>query len=183
MRPRFRLLLLLVAGLLWSCASTTGSKSAVADEPAKSVPEDRVLARLIATGKIDQAQKSADSLLASRDPADREIAAYWRTVCWLYKDEPDSALTILESYKGKWSGGLRRVHSEVFLHLARDASQSKALFRQRREETAKAPPDKPMQERVDALQQENVDLRAEIGRLETERLKYQKLINDLETIH
>jgi len=172
----------MASGLLCSCAPTA-SRPPIAEEPAKAVRVDRVLGRLIAAGKIDQAQKSADSLLASRDPADREVAAYWRAVCWLYRDEPDSALTLLESYHGKWTGGLRKVHSEVFLHLARDASQTHALLRQHRDEVVKAPPDKTLQERVEVLQQESVGLRAEIARLETERLKYQKLINDLEIIH
>jgi hypothetical protein len=167
---------------LWSCAPTAaGSKASAAEEPAK-IQGDRVIARLIATGKIDQAQKTADSLMTSKDPADKEIAAYWRAVCWLYRDQPDSALAVYESYHGKWSGGLRRVHSEVFLHLARDASQTQALLRQHHEDAPKAASDKSLQDRVDALQQETVELRAEIGRLETERLKYQKLIKDLETI-
>jgi hypothetical protein len=182
MRVLGLLILLSAAAAMLSCAPTaTASKPSVLDEPAK-IPEDRVIARLIATGKIDQAQKTADSLMASRDPADREIAAYWRAVCWLYRDQPDSALTVFESYHGKWSGGLRRVHSEVFLHLARDASQAQALIRQHHEDPPKSATDKALQDRVDALQKETVDLRAEIGRLETERLKYQKLIKDLETI-
>jgi hypothetical protein len=39
-----------------------------------------------------------------------------------------------------------------------------------------------LQERVESLEREGTDLRAENQRLETEKQKYQKLLKDLETI-
>ncbi len=146
---------------------------------------DRVVAKMLWTGKSDAASRMADSLQASKDPADRELGTYWKAMCWLYRGEPDSALPILENNQGKWSGGLRRVHSEAFLRLARDLSQARAAARAHHEEPAKSQPtapDRGMQERVDALEKEKSDLLAEVSRLESERDKYQKLLKDLETI-
>lgn len=169
--------------LFWACSSTPKPTSI---EDSKS-PLDRSLARLIAKGKFDAAQKMADSLMISKNGADREIAAYWKSVCWLYRDEYDSALTLLEAYHGHWTGGLRRVHSDAFLRVAREASQSRLAVLHLKEDQSQAQPKvttgNGSQERVDFLQKENGDLRAEISRLESQRLKYQKLIKDLETIH
>jgi hypothetical protein len=177
-------LYLTMVWLFWACAAQPKLIAAKgpANQPAKPAL-DRMLGRMIAQGKVAAAQVIADSLLASKDPASREIATYWKAICWLNRDEPDSALYLLESFKGKWTGGLRRVHSESFLHLARNARENRLALRQA---NMGQPPrlvqDKALQERVETLQREADDLRAEVMRLETERLKYQKLIKDLETI-
>jgi hypothetical protein len=123
--------------------------------------------------------------LTSRDPAEREIAVYWKSVAWLYRDEPDSALAMLESQQGKWSAGLRKVHGALLLKLARESTAARAASHWRPDDAApKAAPaaDKGLQDRVEALQKESSDLRAENQRLETEKEKYQKLLKDLETI-
>ena len=169
-----------LGSLFWACAP--GPKSQSADERSK-VSLDRGLARLMATGKLDSAQRITDSLRTSMDPLDREIAAYWICIHFLYLDEPDSALTILEPHEGKWNGSLRRVHSEVLLRLAREASQGRVASRRLQEDQqSKLGPERVLQERVETLQKETGELRAEIARLGTERLKYQKLIKDLEAI-
>jgi hypothetical protein len=46
----------------------------------------------------------------------------------------------------------------------------------------KAGPEKSLQERVESLQKETGDLRAENARLTSENEKYQRLLKDLETI-
>jgi hypothetical protein len=165
--------------LLAGCAAT---KDPAVSEEASRPAADKVLARLLAKGDMDKVQKAVDSLAVSKEPAEREIAAYWKAVAWLYRDEPDSALTILEANQAKWTGSLRKVHSAVFLRLAREASAARIAAHARHEETVKVAPDKSMQDRIESLQKETGDLRAEIGRLETEKEKYQKLIKDLETI-
>jgi hypothetical protein len=153
-----------------------------ANQPAK--PElDRMLGRLIAQGRFTAAKVMADSLVSSKDPASREIATYWKAIYWLNRDMPDSALVLLESYQGKWTGGLRRVHSESFLHLAKSVREIRFALRQANmDQSYKPAPDKALQDKVEILQREADALRAEVLDLETERLKYQKLINDLETI-
>ena len=168
----------LAAALLAGCAAT---KEPLVEEAAKA-PMDKMLARMVFKGEYDRAIKVADSLAATKDPADREIASYWRAVTWLYRGDPDSALVILEANQGKWAGGLRKVHAGLFLSLARENSQCRPAGRVRREDPAKPAPDKSLQDRVDALQKENGDLRMESARLETEKEKYQKLLKDLETI-
>ena len=165
--------------LLAGCAAT---KEAPMEESARP-PMDRILARMVFKGEFDKAARTADSLSGSKEPAEREIAAYWKSVAWLYRGEPDSALILLEAFQGRWTGGLRKVHAGLFLGLAREASLNRAAGRLvRHEEPSRPAPDKSLQDRVDALQRENGDLRAETSRLATEKEKYKQLLNDLETI-
>ena len=182
--PAVRLHGLLLLAALWfgglaGCAAT--KDAAPAEEPARP-PLDKVLARLVFKGEFDKAFRTADSLSASRDPVDREIACYWKSVGWLYRGEPDSALTLLEANQGRWTGGLRKVHAGLLLGLAREASLSRAAGHARHEDPAKPVPDKSLQDRVESLQKENAELRAETVRLATEMEKYQRLLKDLETI-
>ena len=179
MRALRRISLALTAALLTGCASTREPTPA---EEAARTSMDKVLARLVSKGELEKAQKTADSLAASKEPAEREIAAYWKAVAWLYRDEPDSALVILEAGQGKWTGGMRKVHTALLLSLARESSQNRAASKARLSEAGKPAPDKSMQERIESLQKETGDLRAENARLETEKEKYQKLLKDLETI-
>ena len=168
-----------LALILNGCAATRETPTEEAARP----PMDKILARLVFKGEFDKAARKADSLSGSKDPAEREIAAYWKSVAWLYRGEPDSALVILEGLQGKWTGGLRKVHAGLFLGMAREASLNRAAARLvRHEEPSRPVPDKSLQDRVDALQKENGDLRAETARLVTEKEKYQKLLKDLETI-
>jgi hypothetical protein len=133
--------------------------------------------------KYTKANEMADSLLATKDQAAREIAVYWKSIAWLYLDRPDSAIALLEAYHGKWTGGLRRVHSEAFLRLAKDASEARLAARQSQEDAqSHLTQAQPLLNRVEALHSETVLLRAEIARLETERSKYQKLLKDLEKV-
>jgi hypothetical protein len=177
-----RAALLCCAALLW--AACAGTKEVSQDDAGTRAPMDKVLARMVFKGEYDRAVRIADSLAASKEPAEREIASYWKAVTWLYRGEPDSALAILEGNQGKWTGGLRKVHAGLFLNLARESSAAKLASNRvvRHEDPAKPAPDKSLQDRVDALQKENGDLRAEAARLVTEKEKYQKLLNDLETI-
>jgi hypothetical protein len=174
-------LILFSIGVFLSGCSSSAPKPSSADKNATPA-FDRVIARYIALGKLDLALKVTDSLLASKEPANREVAAYWKSIVWLYQYEPDSAVALLESYQGKWSGGLRRVHVEAFLRLAKDASVAKMAARHQHDPAAKPVPDRSLQDRIEALQKESGDLRAEKVRLEAEILKYQKLIEDLRTI-
>lgn len=170
---------LLAASMLMGCAAT---KEPPLEEAARP-PMDKILARMVFKGEFDKAVHTADSLAGSKEPAEREIAAYWKSVAWLYRGEPDSALVILEALQGKWTGGLRKVHAGLFLGLAREASLNRAAGRLvRHEEPVRPSPDKSLQDRVDALQKENGDLRAETARLASEKEKYQNLLKDLETI-
>ena len=184
MRFVARLLPIAAAALLAACAASAPGASP-AEEPART-PLDRVLARLVVKGEWDKLSRAADSAAAGKEPTDREIAAYWKSVGWLYRDEPDSALVLLEAQQGKWTAGMRKVHGGLLLKLAREMSAARASRNGRPDEaapkTAAAAGDKALQERVDALQKENADLRAENQRLETEKEKYQKLLKDLETI-
>ena len=144
--------------------------------PSAKVPPDKGIARMLASDNVGLAQATADSLSGSKDPVEREIGRYWKAVCYLYRDRPDSAVAILEPMQGKWSGGLRAIHSEAFLRLAREASEARAASRVRRDETAR------LTHENDAMAKEYVSLKAEISRLETEKKKYEKLLKDLETI-
>jgi hypothetical protein len=178
--PPFPAVLAVLAALWFGgCAST---RDAVPAEDAARPPMDKVLARLVFKGEFDKAFRAADSLAGSKDPAEREIANYWKTVTWLYRGEPDSALTLLEANQGKWTGGLRKVHAGLFLGLAREASLSRAAGHARHDDPAKPAPDKSLQDRFESLQKENGELRAETVRLASEKEKYQKLLKDLETI-
>lgn len=184
MRIHARLLIAAAAAaLLAACASAPGPVPA--EEPARPAL-DRVLARLVSKGEWDKLNRAADSAMAGKEPTDREIATYWKSVGWLYRDEPDSALTLLEPQQGKWTAGLRKVHGALLLKVARELSASRNARNWRPEESAPKPApaasDKALQERVEALQKESSDLRAENQRLETEKEKYQKLLKDLETI-
>jgi hypothetical protein len=167
------------AAALLACASSQPPAPEEAVRPAL----DRVFARLVSKGELEKTIKLADSLAVSKDPTEREISAYWEAVAFLYRDEPDSALALLEPQQGKWSAGLRRVHGALLLKLARESSAARAASHWRPEDAAPKPtPDKGLQDRVEALQKESSDLRAENLRLATEKEKYQKLLKDLETI-
>lgn len=137
---------------------------------------DKGIARLLASENLGLAQSTADSLSASADPMEREIGTYWKAVCYLYRDRPDSAVAILEPMQGRWSGGLRAIHGEAFLRLAREAGEARAASRVRRDEVAR------LSHENDAMSREAGALKAEIARLETEKKKYEKLIKELETI-
>lgn len=170
----------LAAWLLAACASAPAP--APMDESSRPAL-DRMLARMVSKGEMDRAMKTADSVLAARDPADREIAIYWKSVAWLYRDEPDSALALLEGQQGKWSAGLRKVHGALLLKLTRESVASRAASHWRPEDAPKAPAaDKGLLDRVESLQKESAELKAENQRLETEKEKYKKLLKDLETI-
>ena len=121
---------LLAASMLMGCAAT---KEPPAEEAVRP-PMDRILARMVFKGEFDRALHTADSLAGSKEPAEREMAAYWKSVTWLYRGEPDSALVILEALQGKWTGGLRKVHAGLFLGLAREASLNRAGGRLVRQE-------------------------------------------------
>lgn len=178
---------ILAAALLSACASSgprPGSKAEALPAAQHSAPSpasemnspDKGIARMLASDNVGLAKSTADSLAASKDPVAREIGMYWKAVCFLYRDRPDLAMAILEPMRGKWTGGLRAIHSEVFLRLAREASEARVVSRARREEAAR------LSQENDALAKEFSSLKAEIARLETEKRKYEKLIKDLETI-
>jgi hypothetical protein len=179
-----RLVLTGTAGfLLWACAGSRSadmpedrSAAAPAKEPFSKGSPDKGIARMLAGDNVGLAQATADSLSMSKHPVEREIGRYWKAVCYLYRDRPDSAVAILEPMQGKWSGGLRAIHSEAFLRLAREASEARAASRVRRDETAR------LSHENEVLAKEFGSLKAEIARLETEKKKYEKLIKDLETI-
>jgi hypothetical protein len=190
-RHAFAALAALPALLALASAGCSGSKPAqdLGEDPAPasaSAPPpslsqtrqapDKGIARMLARDNVGLAQATADSLAASKDAVEREIGRYWKAVCYLYRDRPDSAVAILEPMQGKWTGGLRAIHSEAFLRLAREASEARAASRVRRDETAR------LSHENDAMAKEFGALRAEIARLETEKKKYEKLLKDLETI-
>lgn len=177
----------LAVALLAACAETKPAPDISEDIPSKSpssssqvpgakVAPDKGIARMLASDNVGLAQATADSLSGSRDPIEREIGKYWKAVCYLYRDRPDSAVAILEPMQGKWSGGLRAIHSEAFLRLARESSEARVASRVRRDETAR------LTHENDAMAKEYVSLKSEVARLEAEKKKYEKLIKDLETI-
>jgi hypothetical protein len=179
---------LVAALLLAGCAGTKPSQD-LGDEPAAQAQAsaapataamrhapDKGIARMLASDNVGLAQATADSLALSKDPVEREVGRYWKAVCYLYRDRPDSAVAILEPMQGKWTGGLRAIHSEAFLRLAREASEARVASRVRRDETSR------LSHENDAMAREFSALKAEIARLETEKKTYEKLIKDLETI-
>jgi len=169
------------AGLLAACATAPAPGPAGETGP-RSL--DRLLARAASRGEWDKALRMADSAFAAGKAADREAAAYWKAVAWLYRDQPDSAMALLEASQAKWTPGPRKVHAMLLLKLVRESCAVRALARARPEESEARPAgaDRVMQERVESLERESTDLRAENQRLETEKQKYQKLLKDLETI-
>jgi hypothetical protein len=165
----------LAAAVLAGCAAKPKSIPTPTPrlEEIGKVSPDKGIARMLASGHADLARKASDSLMASRDPGEREAGTYWKAVCLVYAGQPDSALTIFEARAGKWSGGLRTVHSEAFLRLVRDLTQAQAVIK--KENAAQ-------EARIEGLQKEAGDLRAENSRLTGEKEKYEKLLKDLETI-
>jgi hypothetical protein len=127
----------------------------------------------------------ADSARTSGAAADREIALYWKAVAWLYRGETDSALALLESQQGRWTAGSLRVHGALLHKLVRESCASRPVAARGRTEESEprsALVERALQDRLEALERERTDLRAENQRLETEKEKYQKLLKDLETI-
>jgi hypothetical protein len=145
---------------------------------------DRALARAAARGDWDKTMRLADSARAYGAPAEKEIALYWKAVAWLYRAEPDSALALLESQQGRWTAGSLKVHGALLYKLARESCAARPVAHNRPEEPDPRPAlvERALQDRLDALERERTDLRAENQRLETEKEKYQKLLKDLETI-
>ena len=173
----------LAACLLAACAGTPAPAPAM---PGAGVRPafDRALARAAAKGDWDRTMRLADSARASGTPADREIATYWKAVAWLYRAEPDSALALLESQQGRWTGITLRVHGPLLYKLVRESCAARPVTRGRTEDPDPRPAlvERALQDRLEALERERTDLRAENQRLETEKEKYQKLLKDLETI-
>lgn len=171
----------LAAGLLAACAGATAPGPA---EETSRPSLDRTLARVAAKGEWERALRISDSAFAVGSAADREAAAYWKSVAWLYRDQPDSAQALLEGSQNKWTPGPRKVHALLLLKLVRESCAARAMARARPEETETraAAPDRGLQERIESLERESSGLRAENQRLEVEKEKYQKLLKDLETI-
>jgi hypothetical protein len=171
----------LAAGLLAACAGTSAPAPA---EEASRPSLDRALARVAAKGEWEKVLRMSDSASAVGNAADREAAAYWKALAWLYREQPDSAQALLESSQNKWTPGPRKVHALLLLKLVRESCASRALARAHPEEAEARPaaPDRGLQERVESLERESSGLRAENQRLEVEKEKYQKLLKDLETI-
>jgi hypothetical protein len=169
-----------LAALLAACATAPATPPG---EPSLH-SLDRVLSRSAARGEWDKTLRVADSAFAAGKGADREAAAYWKAVAWLYRNQPDSAQALLEASQAKWSPGPRKVHAMLLLKLIRESCEVRALARARPEESEARPasPDRGLQERVESLERESTELRSENQRLETEKQKYQKLLKDLETI-
>jgi hypothetical protein len=158
------------------CASKPKPTPTPRPEDIGKVSPDKALARMLASGNLELARKTAETLAASKEPGEREAGVYWKALCLLYANQVDSALAIFEGRAGKWSGGLRTVHSEAFLRLARELSQAQAAMRSRKDELSN------QESKLEGLQKETGDLRAENARLATEKQKYEKLLKDLETI-
>lgn len=165
-----------LAFLLWACSGSSPGPTPRPEDVGKVSP-DRIIARALASGELTLARRQADSLLACKTPLEREAGLYWKAVVLLYANQVDSALAIFEARSGKWSGGLRTVHSEAFLRLTRELSLAGAAIKSKRDEH-----DRTLHDRIEGLQKETGDLRTQIGRLETEKQKYEKLLKDLETI-
>lgn len=168
----------LSAWLLAACAQAPPPPSVPGAAPIRTGLE-KTLARAVSKGDWDRVFRAADSAAAAPDPVGREIALYWKSMAWLYRDRPDSAVAILEAQQGKWSAGMRKVHAALMLKLARDAA---ARTPDGPDEAPKPSADRALQDRMDALERESSALRAENLRLETEKEKYRKLLKDLETI-
>lgn len=173
----FRLPLLAVLALLAAACSSSTPGPTPRPEDVGKVSPDRVIARALASGELDLARRQADSLLACKTPLEREAGLYWKAVVLLYANQIDSSLAIFEARAGKWSGGLRAVHSEAFLRLTRELSLASHAVKTREEHANKS-----LHNRIEDLQKETGDLRTQITRLETEKQKYEKLLKDLETI-
>lgn len=176
----FPALAVLAVGLLAACAGSAPVPAEDASRPSL----DRVLARMAAKAEWERVSRMSDSAFAAGNAADREAAAYWKAVAWLYREQPDSAQALLESSQNKWTPGPRKVHALLLLKLVRESCANRAVARARPEETETraAAPDRGLQERVENLERESSGLRAENQRLEVEKEKYQKLLKDLETI-
>ena len=160
-----------------------GCSSTKSEPPLPASSQDREIAAYLFRGQNDAASRLADSLMHSEVPREKERGLYWKAVSFLYRDEPERAVSILEPQRGKWSSGIREVHAEALLRLSRESVQTRANARAQRDEPSRpATQDKTLHEKIDALQKENGDMRTEITRLETEKKKYEKLLKDLETI-
>ena len=172
----------LLLGFAWlgGCASPGANKAKASEEIQDG---NKGIGRLLSKGQVDPAFRAAESLMKARTPKERELGTYWKAVCYLYRDQPDSAMAIFDAFQGRWTGGWREAHAQAFLSLAREANASRPVVRVRREEaSSKSTQERSLLEKVEILQKETVDLRSEIARLETEKKKYEKLIKDLETI-
>jgi hypothetical protein len=169
--------------VLAACAGSPPPPQAAPGVPVRP-SADRALARAAARGDWDRTLRLADSVRAAGAPAEREIALYWKAVAFLYRNEPDSALALLESQQGRWTAASLKVHGTLLLKMARESCASRTLVRARPEEPDPRPAsaDRGLQDRLEALERERSDLRAENQRLETEKEKYQRLLKDLETI-
>lgn len=172
----------LSAAILLAACATAPAPGSADGAPPPSL--DRTLARLASKGEWDKTLRLADSAFAAGKGPEREAAAYWKAVAWLSRDQLDSAQALLEASQAKWTPGPRKVHAMLLLKLVRESCAVRALARAHPEESEAKPasPDRGLQERVESLERESTDLRAENQRLETEKQKYQKLLKDLETI-
>jgi hypothetical protein len=173
----------LAALLLAACSGAPAHGPALPGDAARP-SLDRALAHAASKGDWERTLRLADSARAAGAPADREIALYWKAVAWIYRAEPDSALALLESQQGRWTAGSLRVHGTLLYKLVRESCASRPVVHTRPEEPEPRPAlvERAWQDRLEALERERTDLRAENQRLETEKEKYQKLLKDLETI-
>jgi hypothetical protein len=174
----------LIAACLTTACSSAPERGSGRPGDAARPALDRALARSAARGDWDRTMRLADSARAYGAPGEKEIALYWKAVAWLYRSEPDSALALLESQQGHWTAGSLKVHGALLYKLVRETCAARPVAHNRPEEPDPRPAlvERALQDRLDALERERTDLRAENLRLETEKEKYQKLLKDLETI-
>ena len=167
----------IVAAVCMAGCAYTAPRKGTAEEPKPSV--DKVMMRLLSDADYRKAMKMAEGMAASKDYLEQEMGLYWKAITFLHRDLPESAMSILEANEGRWTG-MRKVHGTVLLNLTRDANRTRSSTI--REEANRFSADKPLHEKIESLQKEAADIRAENLRLVAEKKKYLKLLKDLETI-
>lgn len=168
---------------LGACAAAPPPAESAAGAGNPAARLDRSLAKAVYKAEWEKVFRLADSAAAEGEAA-AEIALYWKAAAWLYREQPDSAIVLLESHKGRWRAGLRKVHGELLFKLARDAVAARAALAQHAGdgEASRPAADHALQERLEILQKENADLRAENQDLQSDNGKYRTLLKDLEKI-
>jgi hypothetical protein len=176
-------LLCLMTLVLVGCASNGGRGKSLAKPDGsmgRETTSDRTVANLIKAGDMIDALALCETLMLGKMPRDRQIGAYWKAVILVHLGYPDTSEALLRAYRGNWGGLIRETNAEaLLLTLKRKVNTSPPPC----PEPSLGPAEKNAIQHSENVEKRNTELQTEVGRLQAENIRYEKLLGELDRLH
>lgn len=162
--------------LLTGCAGERPVDNRPPTGPARSVKdneEERKVVSLLRAGDAQQALRLSDQMIEMDLPSQRQAGAYWKAVSLIYLGRSDSAATWLKLRRGQWGGGLREAYAETLLYTLESKPDPC-------KDVSNPAGDKGSHARLEAMERRSAELQSEVERLQSEKVRYEKLLHELD---